>query len=482
MTSILLFTVQAYVVFAFVYVVFGVDDLIVDAIAFFKGLGIRPLPQRRWAQLNSLPEKRLAILVAAWKESEVLFPVIDGNIEDISYHNYSIILGVYPNDVDTVREANRLAEKHSNVKVVVNSQSGPTSKGQMLNLMVNEILAHPSKHGGIYDGFLIHDAEDMIHPDSLKLFSWKFDCYDFIQVPIFSLDVPAWNLVAGTYVDEFAESHSKDLLVREALGCPIPSAGVGTGMSRNLVQMALNAQNGNLLIPHCVTEDYLLGLSVKKWGLKSHFASYYILDDQSHREFVATREFFPKKFWPSVRQRSRWILGIAFQGWEILGWTNNRAENYFLFRDRKALLTNPLNLMGFVLFLTLGSFLVVAPEKVFESIQRIQGWSSFWSISLIALPILNLSLILHRVLQRMRFTNRIYGWRISLLAPVRILVGNLIGAISTIKAANQFWQSKRSGTAPKWVKTDHENPFANKRKSASEIHLRTSDQDLRVSD
>lgn len=30
---------------------------------------------------------------------------------------------------------------------------------------------------------------------------------------------------------------------------------------------------------------------------------------------VATREFFPEDFRAAYRQRARWLLGIAFQGW-----------------------------------------------------------------------------------------------------------------------------------------------------------------------
>jgi adsorption protein B len=61
---------------------------------------------------------------------------------------------------------------------------------------------------------------------------------------------------------------------------------------------------------------------------------------------VATREYFPQRFRQAVRQRTRWVIGIALQGWERHGWSGGVAAAYWFWRDRKGLVGNPLSLVG----------------------------------------------------------------------------------------------------------------------------------------
>ena len=51
----------------------------------------------------------------------------------------------------------------------------------------------------------------------LKFFNYLLPRKDMIQLPVASLERNWFELVAGTYMDEFAEWHAKDLVVRESL-------------------------------------------------------------------------------------------------------------------------------------------------------------------------------------------------------------------------------------------------------------------------
>ena len=53
---------------------------------------------------------------------------------------------------------------------------------------------------------------------------------------------------------------------------------------------------------------------------------------------VATRGYFPRKFRAAVKQRSRWIMGIALQSWELNGWRETVSQLYWFWRDRKGVL------------------------------------------------------------------------------------------------------------------------------------------------
>ncbi len=50
---------------------------------------------------------------------------------------------------------------------------------------------------------------------------------------------------------------------------------------------------------------------------------------------ICVREYFPDTFSTAVRQKSRWIIGIVFQGFKTHKWTSSLTLNYFLWRDRK---------------------------------------------------------------------------------------------------------------------------------------------------
>ncbi|MFX5693114.1 hypothetical protein ABTE17_20770, partial [Acinetobacter baumannii] len=56
-------------------------------------------------------------------------------------------------------------------------------------------------------------------------------------------------------------------------------------------------------------------------------------------QLIATREFFPGDLVASVRQKTRWLHGIAFQGWERLGWSGSLPELWMRMRDRRGPLT-----------------------------------------------------------------------------------------------------------------------------------------------
>ena len=64
---------------------------------------------------------------------------------------------------------------------------------------------------------ILHDSEDVLHPMELRFYNHLLPRKDMIQLPVTSLDREWYELVAGVYMDEFAEWHAKDLVVRESV-------------------------------------------------------------------------------------------------------------------------------------------------------------------------------------------------------------------------------------------------------------------------
>ena len=131
------------------FIFFSIDDLIWDFVYFVtfwrRGKGIQKL---RFEDLDSVPPKLLAIIIAAWHEENVLEKVVDHFILTTHYPQsmYHIFIGVYPNDPETIDVARKLEKKYENVHVVINKVNGPTTKAQNLNSVLSNIRQFEQSH------------------------------------------------------------------------------------------------------------------------------------------------------------------------------------------------------------------------------------------------------------------------------------------------------------------------------------------------
>ncbi len=426
---------------------FTLDDFFLDAAGIIAGVGPVQLTPNELKGLAVLTEKRFAILVANWKEEDVIEAMVRGNLSRIRYENYSIFLGVYPNDLPTFDAAKRLESLYPQVTVVVNERPGPTTKGQLLNFMIRQILESEQASGFTYEAFLLHDSEDLIHPLSLRLMNRELDQADFVQIPVFSLLTPYTELTAGSYADEFAEAHLKSLMAREVLGAAVPSAGVGTAVSRNLVRAFLAMTQGSLLSEETVTEDYQLGLLAGRLGFRTHFACVYVMNE-GKRDFIATREFFPHQVKTSIRQKTRWVVGIAFQGWKNLGWGQSASERYFLWRDRRGPLNGVLIVASTLLLAGFAAHWAILHR--FPDVAYYSAFSFlFW---------VNFAQMVWRMILRVRHTSMVYGLAFGLMAPLRWPLANYINCVAAWCAYRTFRDSQKRGRAIAWVKTQHRLP------------------------
>lgn len=432
------------------FVLSGLDDALIDLMAGVLRLKPRLISEPELKQMIAVPQKNIAIIMPAWDEGEIISHMLKGNLRQLQYTAYHFFVGVYPNDPATQLAVESVGCEHSNVHAICNPIPGPTSKGQMLNAVVLAILEKEKDLGVTFDALLMQDAEDVIHPLALVLGNHVLNRADFVQIPVFSLPLPKRALVGGTYQDEFAELHTKDLLVRARLGSGVPSAGVGTFLSRKLVLDHL-AERGELFSSSSLTEDYELGLTSTLSRYRGAFECAYTLTPGSKKkQFIATREFFPRSFRRSVRQKTRWTIGIIFQGWRSLGWQGNLRQRYFLYRDRKGIYTHLLTIVGYgVLF----SELLLRVAGV-----RDLSHPSVNPEAYDALLLLSGMLMVNRLAQRVRCTARVYGWWVAALVPLRWPVGVIINSFALVRAAHQVVLSRLGLKKLAWSKTQHEAP------------------------
>lgn len=459
-----LLTIQTFVFVAFLLVAFGlaIDDLFIDILSFVKRLRPTAVDRDELKKWRSLSQKNIAIVVANWHEADVIERMLRGNLSRVEYARMWFFVGVYPNDEATVESARRAARNDPRVVVVENPSPGPTTKGQMLNVIFRRVFEVETRIDVRFDLFLMHDSEDVLHPQSLLMINAhsadEIGEIDFLQIPVFSFPRERSKLVGSTYIDEFAEIHTKDLLVRDWLDAGIPSAGVGTAVSRRLVQKLMAVQNGQVLNETSLTEDYILGLSAGGLGFRSKFISRYIphfnrKGKMVRLDFIATREYFPSEWGRAVRQKGRWIHGIVLQGRRLLKFEGSLARRYFLMRDRKGPITAAIGVLGFVALLMNLIVRTLAPEFHAAHILPI-----YVQPPVMFLFGVNLAAGLVRALQRAYAVWLTQDLETSVLSLIRIPVGNFLNFAAVARAISQDREARSAGAQPKWTKTVHELP------------------------
>lgn len=158
---------------------------------------------------------------------------------------------------------------------------------------------------------VLNDAEDLVDPAALAALDVALDHAEFVQLPVLALLQPGSRFVAGHYCDEFAEAHGKVMVVRSALGAGIPGAGVGSAVERvTLGRLAELSGDDGPFATKSLTEDYEFGLNVAAIGGRDRFLR---LRTREGR-LIATRAYFPSRIDTAVRQKTRWIHGIACRG------------------------------------------------------------------------------------------------------------------------------------------------------------------------
>ena len=134
--------------------------------------------------------------------------------------------------------------------------------------------------------------------------------------------------------------------MREAVGAAIPLAGVGCAIERVALVRLAARHDGKPFAGASMTEDYEMGLRLGAIGVKTMFVR--IPAEPGSRAVVASRGHFPSTIDAAVRQKARWIGGIAFAGWDQLGWRGGIGERWMRMRDRRGPLAALLLLAGYV--------------------------------------------------------------------------------------------------------------------------------------
>ncbi|CTP83105.1 general secretory system II protein E domain-containing protein [Xanthomonas translucens pv. poae] len=472
------FLETAAVVVAVVILISSLDDLFIDAWYWVRELWrsailkqrseYRPLTQQ---DLLQRPQQTLAIMVPAWAEFDVIGQMVENMIDVLDYHDYMVFVGTYPNDAQTIAEVERMRRRYKRMRRIEVPHDGPTSKADCLNWLVLAIFEYEKQNDITFAGVVLHDSEDVLHPMELRFFNYLLPRKDMIQLPVTSLDREWYELVAGVYMDEFAEWHAKDLVVRESVSGMVPSAGVGTCFSRKALLALSQANDNQPFNPDSLTEDYDVGARLAAMGMDSIFARFPVqfrvrrpswfgwgpVRERTLHMALCVREYFPDNFRASYRQKARWVLGIGLQSWETLGWRGSLATKYLLARDRKGIVTSFVSVFAYLIFLQLLLFWLLKIAGTWATQFPTIFQRGTWQMNV---ALLTTAALATRVAQRFYFVNRLYGWEHALMSIPRMVVGNMINFMATARAWRLFLLYLLLGKRMVWDKTMHDFPSA----------------------
>jgi adsorption protein B len=427
------------------FLLFAINDLAVDLIYFarsiWRSLTVYTRYPRAFASyfvFNKDPGL-IAVLVPAWDESAVIASMLKATLKRLDYDHYRIFVGYYRNDPATAAAVASVSDPR--VEAVEVPADGPTTKADCLNHLYDALIAYETANDCEAKAVVLHDAEDIVHRFELRIFDALIGRAAVVQLPVLPLPDPHSRWISGHYCDEFAEAHVKELVVREAIGAAIPLAGVGCAIERRALCRLAALQDGRPFAGASMTEDYEVGLRLGSLGLKTMFVR--IPAQPGERAIVASRGHFPATLGSAVRQKARWLGGIALAGWDRLGWSGGLGERWMRMRDRRGPLAALLLLSAY------GAALL---------------WSQLWlaealgapikarlSPGLITLLTVNGWLLAWRVLMRAAFTTTAYGWTEGLLSVPRLVVGTVIAMLAAARAVSLHL----GGGAKRWDKTRH---------------------------
>jgi adsorption protein B len=165
----------------------GLDDLFVD-LAWVRTRRHRPPPENQPG--TAAPEQLVAIFIPLWREHRVVGGMLEHNLAAIRYRRFEVFVGCYPNDERTRAAVCEAQDRFDKVHLALCPHDGPTSKADNLNSIYHAMLEFERERSVRFEVVVLHDAEDLVHPDELAVINAHAGEYPMVQIPVLPLPTP----------------------------------------------------------------------------------------------------------------------------------------------------------------------------------------------------------------------------------------------------------------------------------------------------
>ena len=162
-----------FLVFGVAIILYSLDDVFIDVVYWLMRLSGRIRAERSQLSEQALleqPQRPLAVMVPAWREEAVIYEMLKTN----AVHSATTVFSSAP--IRTMPRLSRevlraAAELPGNIRLVIGPHHGPTTKADCLNAVIAEIGEYEKASNIKFEGYVLHDSEDVIHPLEFPLFS-----------------------------------------------------------------------------------------------------------------------------------------------------------------------------------------------------------------------------------------------------------------------------------------------------------------------
>lgn len=229
------------------------------------------------------PRKTFAIIIAAHNEQEVIGQLVE-NLGVLRYprHMYDIFV-IADNCTD------KTAEVAAKAGAIVHERTNPTErgKGYAMEWMFDRLFKMERK----YDGVVIFDADNLVHPNFLLEMNSKLCKGEKVIQGYLDAKNPTDTWVAGTFAIMFWVTNHIWHLAKSNIGLSSVLGGTGMCISTDILEkFGWGA--------HCLTEDMEFTMKVLMTGTRTTWAHDAIVYDEK-----------PLTFKQSWDQRQRWAQG-----------------------------------------------------------------------------------------------------------------------------------------------------------------------------
>lgn len=228
----------------------------------------------------------------------------------------------------------------------------------------------------------------------------------------------------------------------------MPLAGTGCAIAVPMLARIAIARGGTPFDEASLTEDYELGLTIAMLGGRGLFLN---VIETGGDQPVGVRAFFPATLDAAVRQKARWMIGIALAGWDRIGWQRRgrATEHWMRMRDRRTILAVPV---------LAAAYLALVGWGASEAVHLLAGTTRPDAAPAMRLLLMaNSALLAWRLAMRAHFVGRRCGWREGVRSIPRAVVANLIALLAARRALFRYLAMLR-GAQPRWDKTAHHFP------------------------
>ncbi|NML11447.1 glycosyltransferase [Sphingobium sp. AR-3-1] len=129
----------------------GLDDFLIDILFLARRCWRNVAIYARHPRMTTatLPASSrpgcIAIFIPAWREADVIGPMLRHALARWPDDNYRIFIGLYPNDPETIDAVAPIAAGEPRIIVGINPRPGPSTKADCLNVLWRAMLAEEAR-------------------------------------------------------------------------------------------------------------------------------------------------------------------------------------------------------------------------------------------------------------------------------------------------------------------------------------------------